>query len=126
MKENTYAPSNKEMRKDMKIDDRLFKPTFVKPAFMKSIGYVDAKHPDGSLKGYYKYKSEGILAMHREGRKHQQILWGGKRVIYFNCGYCPEDKAVYCLIKEDGDTRTIFNGVIENAEQLKLILRLAE
>ena len=44
----------------------------------------------------------------------------GKRILYINQDkdYC------YAQIKEDGDTRTVFNGFIESADDLKLINKL--
>lgn len=103
-----------------------FEPDWVKPPHLSTLGYKDDNHPDSAEKGYYKYVSHGGKAKHREGRQCEQTLWNGKRQIWFNCGYAPNDKAVYCQIKEDAGTRTVFNGVLESAEQFNLILRLVE
>jgi len=93
---------------------------------MAGIGYKDDNHKDGAEKGYYKYVSHGGIAKHREGRECEQILWDGKRQIWFNCDYAVNDRAVYCKIYEDAGTRTVFNGVIETEEQLLMILNLVE
>lgn len=104
----------------------LFTPEWVKPEYLAAIGYKDDGHPDTAEKGYYKYVSHGGVAKHREGRECEQILWDGKRQIWFNCSYAPNDNAVYCKIYEDAGTRTVFNGVLRSAEELKLILNLVE
>lgn len=44
-----------------------------------------------------------------------------KRTVYFNRGYAPA-QGVFMGIKEDWDTRTVYNGVVRNEEELKIII----
>lgn len=107
-------------------ENKIYAPYWIKPDYLEILGYKDEGHPDTAENGYYKYVSFGGKAKHREGRECEQVLWDGKRQIWFNCSYAPNDKVVYCKIYEDAGTRTVFNGVLMSAEQLNLILNLVE
>lgn len=49
------------------------------------------------------------------------LMGTGKRIVYFNRSY-GSDGLVFIKIREDGDSRTVFNGAIDNIEHFKLIL----
>ncbi|WPU91807.1 hypothetical protein SNE25_21040 [Mucilaginibacter sabulilitoris] len=103
--------------------DKLYRPFWVEPAHLATLGYELISDENG----YLKYQSSWKLkAMHRAGRTFAQLLGDGKRFIYFNCTYVPQDNLVFCCIREDADTRTVYNGVITEVSQLDLILKLVE
>lgn len=101
----------------------IYRPSWVEPEYLAGLGYKLISDAEGYLKysSYFNYK-----ALHRAGRKHEQRLGNDKRIIYFNLTFSPEEQLVFCCIKEDGDSRTVYNGVLTEETQLKLILSLVE
>jgi hypothetical protein len=105
------------------MSKQIYRPDWVEPEHLATLGYKLISDKNG----YLKYESSWELkAMHRSGRSHEQLLGDGKRIIYFNCTYLPEDCLVFCQIREDGDTRTVYNGVLTEASKLELLLRIVE
>ena len=101
----------------------VYRPSFIEPDLMSELGYKLVADKDG----YLKYTSSWDLkAKHREDRKYEQLLGDDKRIIYFNLTYSPEENLLFCQIREDGDTRTVYNGVIFDRDQLIMILKLVE
>lgn len=101
----------------------IYRPSWVEPEHLAQLGYELVSDKDG----YLKYTSSWKLkALHRKGRKFEQLLGDGKRIIYINCTYGPDESLVFCNIREDCDTRTVYNGVLTEGSQLELILNLVE
>jgi hypothetical protein len=48
-------------------------------------------------------------------------MGNGKRIIYFNTGWQPD--YIFVAIEEDGGTRKVFYGGIQNTDQLEIILK---
>lgn len=88
--------------------------TFTEQTFMNSIGY-DLVKDDGV---YAIYANKPGIIVPGYG-----IMPKAKRIIYFNRGYDLKN-GVFCNIREDGDTRNVFYGMIDTADTLKLILEL--
>ena len=69
---------------------------------------------------YYQLESIGGKAKTRVGTKYEQVLWNSQRIININAESI--DEFVHIGIKEDGGTRTSFNGLFRNIEELQTIL----
>jgi len=105
------------------MEKKVYRPSWVEPMHLAKLGYKLISDKDG----YLKYASSWELkALHRKGRKHEQLLGDEKRFIYFNLTFSPDEEIVFCGIKEDGDSRTVYNGVLAEKSQLELILNLVE
>ena len=71
---------------------------------------------------YYQFDAIGGLTKSRIGTKFEQLLWNKQRIININVERM-EKNGFACLgVKEDGGTRTSFNGIFRNLEELKTIL----
>jgi hypothetical protein len=93
------------------------RPFFVEEEYMSKIGYNQVNDKDG----YLKYENKAGLQVADYGK-----MGRGKRIIYFNCNYYTSIKwkksGVYMSIREDGDTRTVFSGVVKNVTEFTTIL----
>lgn len=105
--------------------DKLYIPEWLTTENLALMGYKKTFHPDEE-KGYFRYESTWSLALHREGRECEQMLGNGKRVVYFNCTYGVKDDVIFCSIKEDAGTRTVFHGVVATEEEFKWLLKMVE
>lgn len=101
----------------------VYRPEWIEPEHLQKLGYRLLSDKDGYLKYESSWESK---ALHRKGRTFEQLLGDGKRIIYFNLTYQPQDSLVFCGIEEDGGTRTVYNGVLFNDEQLEFILNAVE
>lgn len=90
----------------------IFRPLWTQEEYMLSLGYKLIKD-DGI---YAKYSNIGGLVCLSYG-----VMPENKRFIYFNGEYDAK-QGVFCGIREDGDTRSVFNGVIDSEITFKLIL----
>jgi len=103
---------------------KIFRPYWVEPEYMISLGYELVSDKDG----YLKYQnspgkvSSRIDIWHKDKPVERQLMSRGKRFIYINCTYAPNLKCIFVGIREDGDTRTVFNGIVENKKGLKFLL----
>lgn len=90
-------------------------PTFMSELVFNALGYNMVKHPDGPP--YYKFENKSGLEHPDYGK-----MCKGKIVIYVNLssGY----SFPFICVRQDADTRTVFNGVVENMNHLKTILKL--
>lgn len=101
------------------MDKQFYRPEWVEPKFLAEQGYKLINDNDG----YLKYESSWELkAITLRGKKHEQLLGNGKRLIFFNTGVLTKEEIVMCSIREDGDTRTVFQGYIDSEEFLIKLL----
>ena len=75
--------------------------------------------------GYERISDDGVYAKY--GNVHglkcpsYGLLPKHKRLVFFNRSYDPK-QGVFMGIREDWDTRTVYNGVVRNEEELKIII----
>jgi len=93
-------------------EKRYFRPVWTKENMMKRLGY-SLISDDGE---YAKYENHPGIEVPGYGTMPK-----GKRVIYFNGGY--QHDAVFTCIREDGDSRTVFNGICKNFSEFYGILK---
>lgn len=93
----------------------LFQADWILPDAMKELGYKKLSDENSPEPEYYKYTNEGGTISPYYGP-----MFIGKRYIYFNCGYVANK--LFVGVREDGDTRTVFNGIIETKDELLFIL----
>ena len=87
-------------------------PLWTEEEFMKTLKYH--KISDDGI--YAKYGNDFGLVCPSYGTMPKD-----KRTIYFNRAYDP-DQGIFVGLKEDWDTRSVFNGVVDNEILLKLII----
>lgn len=96
-----------------------FRPFWVEPDYLDKLGFVLEKDE----KGYLKYTNKPGVEFTDYGK-----AWGGKRFIYINTTYCNipliKENCVAIGVREDGDTRCVFNGVCFTEQDLLTILKL--
>jgi hypothetical protein len=87
-------------------------PEWSKEPYMKKLGY-ELIRDDGE---YAKFANAGGTESNGYGP-----MWKHKRTIYFNRGYTikregelSDFEPIFVGIQEDGDTRTVFNGVVDS------------
>jgi hypothetical protein len=82
------------------------------------------KHPPEDIFEWAYIESLGYEIISDDGKcgSASSKMPKGKRVIYYNRG----TTANWLGIREDGDTRSAFNGIIESRGQLELILRIVK
>lgn len=82
------------------------------------------------LLGFELVSDDGIYAKYENKAGYEGTFYGrmavGKRLVYFNREYVAHRDGGYCFVsvREDGDTRTVYNGAVSNAQELELILKL--
>jgi hypothetical protein len=87
----------------VEINDKpSWRPKWVEPKYMDKLGYELISDKDG----YLKYGNKAGIKVDGYG-----IMPKHKRFIYFNTTYKPYSRKVFVSIREDGDTRTVYNGV---------------
>lgn len=86
--------------------------TWVNPEELDQLGYELLSEADG----FSKYHNKAGIVLPSYG-----IAGRGKRIIYFNTTYSPQE--VFVGIKEDGDTRIAFNGAVTSKEEFLTILK---
>lgn len=110
-----------EGRKYVGDNPEVYRPHWVEPDYMKSIGYELVS----DVRGYLKYESKWAYGpVERRGTKYESVIGNGKRIIYVNCTFSPEENHVYLGVREDGDSRSVFGGICRSSEELVLILDL--
>lgn len=87
------------------------RPQWIEPISMKKLGYELISDKDG----YLEYGNKAGLKFPDYG-----IASANKRIITFSTVY--SDNAVFMGIREDGDTRTVFLGVVDTEVAMKLII----
>lgn len=87
-------------------------PSWTEEQFMKSLQF----HLISDDGVYAKYGNDHGLICPSYG-----ILPKDKRTVYFNRGY-DEKQGVFVGVKEDWDTRTVYNGVVDSEVLLKLVI----
>jgi hypothetical protein len=100
-------------------EPEVYKPKWLEIDALKKLGY-DLISGSG---GYYKFASDG-KTVETAGELPNSFVPKGKRILYFNTTYAPKDKCVAFGVREDGDTRNAFNGVVYTLTELKTILKL--
>lgn len=93
----------------------MYRPAFIEPNFMKTLGYSLISDE----KGYLKYANDGSTKSRWYG-----IMPKAKRIIYFNTTWNAEQKVLFMEIREDGDSRKVYHGAIDTEEHFLLILNL--
>ena len=88
-------------------------PNWVEKEFMERLGYEQLKKENG----YYIYANKAGLKVEGYG-----IMPKHKRYVYFNTTYEPKEKVVFCEMREDGDTRRVYHGVIKGNLFLEQLL----
>jgi hypothetical protein len=91
---------------------QLYQAQWTEEAFMKSIGYHLIKD-DGE---YAQYGNDHGIVCPSYG-----ILPRDKRQVFFNRGYDAK-QGVFVGIREDWDTRNVYNGICTTEEFLKLLI----
>ena len=92
-------------------------PDWVQPEEMLKLGYI--LNPSSSISGYYKYYNKLNVVGNTYGP-----MPIGKRLIQINASDYDKYKFVFVGIKEDGGTRTVFNGICYTQDDLIKILSL--
>ncbi len=90
-----------------RISNKIFFATWTDEEYMKLLGYKLIKD-DGE---YAKYENLPGTVNPGYGR-----MFAGKQIIYINRGYQPDKDGVFVGIREDGDTRNVFNGFVKNEQ----------
>ena len=107
-------PSGELEDAGLSADGKVFRPAWVEKEAMKELGYDLVENADGCLK-YVSGKG---------ATSGGHPLWKGKRTVGFNTTYDPKSRVVFCGIREDGDTRNVFYGVIDTGANFRKILEL--
>lgn len=106
------------------MESKLFKADWLTEEFFNNLGYVKVSD-DGQCA---KYQSTNKAIKHVISG-YNQPLWNGQRTIAFNRQYFVKEGVTQYMhlgIKCDGDTRTLFNGVIQTKEDLLSIIKLVD
>jgi hypothetical protein len=113
------------LKKDLTEDNyirhpEIIRPNWIEPKEMKKIGYQLISDKDG----YLKYENVAGHIFPSYGKSCR-----GKRIIYFNTtdaiferDTIDTENMIFMGIKEDADTRTVYNGVVNSKELLISIL----
>lgn len=122
----SYAPAGlgitpKPTTKQMPAD-KVCRPFWIFPLTMEELGYELIKDEEGYLKYQNKAGADSYTAMRWKSGSHYGKMAKGKRFIYFNTTFNPKDDEIFMAIKEDGDTRTVYNGIVRSREEMVLIL----
>lgn len=87
---------------------------------LEEFGYISTNN---KILPYLEFISTNKSKLHLN-TKYEQLLGNGQRIINVNCEQLNIQNYVYFGIKEDGGTRTSFNGVIKSIDQLKTLLEI--
>ena len=117
----TETTTPKRTTKEMPAD-KVHRPYWIFPLLMEELGYELIKDEEGYLKYQNKAGADSYTAERWNSKSHYGKQARGKRFIYFNTTFNPADQEVFMGIKEDGDTRTVYNGVVRSREEMVLIL----
>lgn len=98
-----------------KLLNKMPRPLFIEPENMLHLGFELISDKDG----YLKYQNNATILYNQDYNKHHPEP-KGKVILYFNTNYT--ETSIYLQIRQDGDTRTVFNGVCDTALFLKLLL----
>lgn len=90
-----------------------YRPYFIEPAHLKTLGYDLVSDEDG----YLKYENEPGLKCPGYG-----IMPKGLRTIHFNTNYCHKNEVVAMDVKTDYGNITGFHGVVATEYDLKTIV----
>lgn len=106
------------------MPEKYYRPDWVQPAFMETQGYKLVEDKDG----YMRYHSKWPLAQRFStvGPGGRRILNSDERVIYINTTYAPDQNMVFVQIREDGNTRTSYNGVVADKDFFQSLLMLTQ
>jgi len=98
-----------------KINCIMFRPDFIEEDNMLKLGFILISDKDN----YLKYVNNGKI--------HYNVDYNdkfpepkGKVYLYFNCNYNGKD--LFLGIRQDGDTRNVYNGICNSEEFLKTLL----
>ena len=86
---------------------------------MRALGFVLVRR--ASKDGYYKYVCDGKTFYCRAYNK-ECPLPRGKRVVYINTTYNPDANEVFVNVREDGDSRNCYYGVVKDAAFLEQVI----
>lgn len=93
----------------------MFRPQFIEPENMKLLGFSLVSDKDN----YLKYENNATIHWNKDYNK-QFPEPKGKVIIFVNCTY--HDDYLFLNIRQDGDSRTVYNGVCDSAMFLKMLL----
>ncbi len=94
-----------------------YRPFWVEPEFLKTLGFDLIKDQDG----YLQYSNDGKNFFDRHYNKDYPLP-KGKRIIYINCTYSPNEEVVFVGVREDGGTRSCYNGICGDENFFKLLI----
>ena len=97
----------------------MYRPSWIEPKAMLALGYELISDKDG----YLKYQNVYGLKADDYG-----VMCKGKIIVYFNTVYYENitfdhEEGLFVGIMQDGDTRTVFNGVLWKEQTFKDILK---
>lgn len=99
--------------------------TWLTPQLMDSLGFI-MMPDDPKDSREYPYRAHGPYSRYYNKPGTESTFYGimskGKRIIYFNTDF--HEDYIFVEIQEDGGTRKVFHGGVQNAEDLITILKL--
>lgn len=108
----------------------IFKADWLTDEFFGELGYILVKH---DLNEYNEIQCSTYHSTPKHIKHkitgHNQSCGHGQRVIQFNREYFVKENAIphiYFGIRDDGNTRTIFDGVVTSKQDILDIIRLVD
>lgn len=91
---------------------------YILPDNMLKLGFENIPQKD---EGYLKYENNATYHWNKAYNK-QYPEPKGKVIIYVNTTHTKYDEHIFVNIRQDADTRTVYNGICPSEEFLKTIL----
>lgn len=103
-----------------KILRNIKKYSFLSPENMLKKGFEDISNPEKTSNGYFKFQNNGTILYNPDYNPNFPEP-KGKVIIYVNFSYTP--KYPYISIRQDGDTRNSYSGIVSTQSFLDKLLK---